>query len=97
MKMFNIFSRKKSKNSASNYDTTNLEPFPTCVLRRSDKLKSITIDMGSCIQTYTAKNRPIEVLSDSHEIVELRLDETRFTAVLRSSIIDFTYYEQEQE
>jgi hypothetical protein len=97
MKMFNIFSRKKSKNSASNYDTTNLEPFPTCVLRRGDKLESITIDMGSCIQTYTAKNEPIEVLSDSYEIIELKLDATRFTAVLRSSIIDFTYQEQEQE
>ena len=97
MKMFNIFSRKKSKNSASNYDTANLEPFPACVLHRGDKLESITIDMGSCIQTYTAKTKPIEVLSDSHEIIELRLDETRFTAVLRDSIIDFTYQEQEQE
>lgn len=95
MKMFNMFSRKKSKNSASNYDTANLETFPACVLRRGDKLKSIMIDMGSCIQTYTAKNEPIEVLSDSHEIIELKLDATRFTAVLRHSIIDFTYYEQE--
>lgn len=97
MKMFNIFSHKKSKNGASDYDTANLEPFPACVLRRSDKLKSITIDIGSCFQTYTAKNEPIEVLSDSQDIIELKFDETRFTAVLRSSIIDFTYYEQEQE
>lgn len=95
MKMFNMFSRKKSKNSASNYDTANLEPFPACVLRRGDKFRSITIDMGSCFQTYTAKSEPIEVLSDSHEIIELKLDTTRFTAVLRHSIIDFTYYEQE--
>lgn len=95
MKIFNMFSRKKSKNSASNYNTANLEPFPTCCLRRGDKLESIMIDMGSCIQTYTAKDRPIEVLSDSHDIIELRLDETRFTAVLRDSIIDFTYYAQE--
>lgn len=95
MKIFNMFSRKKSKNSASDRDMTNLEPFPACVLRRGDRLKSIAIDIGSCIQTYTAKHRPIEVLSDSHEIIELRLDATRFTAVLRSSIIDFTYYEQE--
>lgn len=95
MKMFNMFSRKKSKNSASNRDIANLEPFSACVLRRGDKLKSIAIDMGSCIQTYTVKNKPIEVLSDSHDIIELKLDATRFTAVLRDSIIDFTYYEQE--
>ena len=95
MKILSMFSRKKSKNNASNYNTTNLEPFPTCCLRRGDRLKSIMIDMGSCIQTYTAKNKPIEVLSDSHDIIELKLDDTRFTAVLRSSIIDFTYYAQE--
>ena len=95
MKMFNMFSRKKSKNSASNYDTANLEPFPTCCLKRGDKLKSIMIDMGSCVQTYTVKDKPIEVLSNSQEIIELKFDATRFTAVLRDSIIDFTYYEQE--
>ena len=95
MKMFNMFSRKKSKNSASKYDTANLEPFPACVLKRGDKLKSIMIDMGSCVQTYTVKDKPIEVLSNSQEIIELKFDATRFTAVLRDSIIDFTYYEQE--
>ena len=95
MKMFNIFSRKKSKNSASNYDTANLEPFPTCCLKRGDKLKSVMIDMGSCVQTYTVKDKPIEVLSNSQEIIELKFDATRFTAVLRDSIIDFTYYKQE--
>lgn len=95
MKIFNMFSRKKSKNSASNYDTANLEPFPTCCLKRGDKLKSVMIDMGSCVQTYTVKDKPIEVLSNSQEIIELKFDATRFTAVLRDSIIDFTYYEQE--
>lgn len=95
MKIFNMLSRKKSKNSASDYDTANLEPFPCMCLRRGDKLRSITIDMGSCFQTYTAKNEPIEVLSDSQDIIELKFDATRFTAVLRGSIIDFTYYEQE--
>ena len=95
MKIFNMFSRNKSKNSASNYDTANLEPFPTCCLKRGDKLESVMIDMGSCVQTYTVKDTPIEVLSNSQEIIELKFDATRFTAVLRDSIIDFTYYEQE--
>jgi hypothetical protein len=73
---------RESKNGTACYNDSAMK------LRRGDLLRSVTIDLGSCIQTYAAKDRPIEVLSVSHDIVELRLDETRFTAVLGSSIIE---------
>lgn len=88
MKILNIFSRasktpvRESKNGTACYNDSAMK------LSRGDLLRSITIDQGSCIQTYTAKDSPIEVLSVSHDIVELRLDEARFIAVLESSIIE---------
>ena len=88
MKILNIFSRasktpvRESKNGTACYNDSAMK------LSRGDLLRSITIDQGSCIQTYIAKDSPIEVLSVSHDIVELRLDEARFIAVLESSIIE---------